>query len=109
MDSPIAGRAQGVPLGLTSLMLVAGVAIAWIDTRPNWDDTGVTAGGILVAAGLGGLLGLRPWLAAVIVVGPLLIAEYRSAGVGLLVAPVVAFVGAYGAALGRHLLTGSTK
>ena len=109
MDRQIVGRVPGVPFILPTLVLVAGVAIAWIDTRPRWDDTGVTAGAILVAAALGGLLGLRPWLAAILVVAPLLIAELGSADIGLLVAPLVAFVGAYGGARGRHMMIGSTK
>jgi len=38
-----------VPLGLG---LAAGALIAWIDARPGWDDTGVTAGMLFVAAGV---------------------------------------------------------
>jgi hypothetical protein len=42
------GRAAGfAPLGLA---LAAGALIAWIDARPGWDDTGVTAGLLFVAA-----------------------------------------------------------
>ena len=41
----------------------AGLAIAWIDARPHWDDDGVTAAFLLMAGGLLGLLGpRRPWL-----------------------------------------------
>jgi hypothetical protein len=49
-----------------ALMLLAvtlGLAIAWIDARPHWDDSGITAGCLLLSGGLLGLLGpRRPWL-----------------------------------------------
>jgi len=96
------------PLILTAVVLVAGVAIAWMDTRPRWDDTGITAGAILVTAALGGVLGLRPWLAALLVTAPLLIAELGASGVGLLIVPVVAIFGAYGGASFRHVVGVST-
>ena len=81
-----------------------GVAIAWVDTRPTWDDTGVTAGALLAASGIGALGGLRPWLAAALAVSPLLVAEFRGTNTGVLLAPVVALVGAYGGAAVWHLL-----
>ena len=40
-----------------------GLAIAWVDSRPHWDDTGITAGGLLLSGGALGLIGpRRPWL-----------------------------------------------
>lgn len=40
-----------------------GLAIAWVDSRPHWDDTGITAGSLFLSAGLLGLIGpRRPWL-----------------------------------------------
>jgi hypothetical protein len=48
--------------------VLAGLAIAYVDSRPNWDDTGITA---LALAASGGVLGLiaprRPWLWALAV------------------------------------------
>jgi hypothetical protein len=47
---------------------LAGIAIAFVDSRPTWDDAGVTAGAMtLVAAALGTAGPLRPWLWAVAV------------------------------------------
>jgi hypothetical protein len=44
-----------------------GLAIAWIDARPNWDDTGIIAGMMLLAAAFLGMLGpRRPWLWALL-------------------------------------------
>ena len=39
----------GMKAGL--LALAAGLAIGWVDSRPTWDDTGITAGAIVLAAG----------------------------------------------------------
>jgi len=81
------------------LALVAGGFIAWVDTRPGWDDTGVTAGALLIVGGLAALAGLRWWIAAALVVCPLLLAEVRSVGWGLALAPAFAVVGALGGTL----------
>lgn len=41
---------------------LAGIAIAYVDTRPTWDDAGMTAGAMALAAAAFGLLGPeRPW------------------------------------------------
>ena len=48
--------------------LVFGLLIAYVDSRPTWDDTGITAGAMLLGSGLVTLLGYRrPWLAALAV------------------------------------------
>ena len=42
---------------------LAGLGIAYVDSRPNWDDTGITAGALVLGAAVCGLLGpRRPWL-----------------------------------------------
>ncbi len=74
--------------------LVAGCAIAFMDTRPAWDDTGVTAGALLVASGLAALGGVRWWLAAMLVAGPLLAVEIRSLGWGAVLVFAFALAGA---------------
>jgi hypothetical protein len=88
------------------LALVAGGAIAWVDTRPGWDDTGVTAGALLIVTGVAALAGLRWWIAAALVVGPLLLAEIGSVGWGLALAPAIAVVGALGGTLLRRVAEG---
>ena len=48
--------------------LVAGWAIAVVDAQPTWDDTGITAGAMALAAAAFGFLGpRRPWLWALAV------------------------------------------
>jgi hypothetical protein len=86
--------------------VLTGGVIAWVDTRPGWDDTGVTAGALLMVAGIGALSGLRWWIATALVVCPLLLAEFRSGGWGLLLAPVLSVVGAVVGALVRRIAAG---
>lgn len=85
-----------------ALVLLMGVLIAWVDTRPGWDDTGVIAVSLLIAAGASALAGVRWWVAAVLTVFPLLVAEARSVGWGLAAAPVFSLAGAVGGALLRR-------
>jgi hypothetical protein len=92
-------------------LLVAAIAfgnlIGWIDSRPTWDDAGVTVAMVLGAASVLGFAGSdRPWLwaLAVSVWVPLwnivLHSSYASA-----VALLIAFIGAYvGVFLRRALL-----
>jgi len=82
---------------LTILSLVTGAVITWIDSRPTWDDTGITAAMLLVTAGVFGFLGPnRPWWWALLlgiwipVFGIVLAGNYQA-----LLAPVMTFAGAY--------------
>jgi len=86
------GRITGPVAG--ALAVAAGLVIAWVDTRPNWDDTGVTAA-LLAAAALGvAFAGVRWWIAALLVATPIAVAEYGTAGPGILVVSVFAVLGA---------------
>jgi hypothetical protein len=82
---------------LLVIALAVGGLIASIDSRPNWDDTGVTAGAIFVACGALGAAGPgRPWLWALAVglwipvLGIMTTRNY-----GTLLALPIAFGGAY--------------
>jgi hypothetical protein len=86
--------------------VLAGGVIAWVDTRPGWDDTGVTAGALLMVAGIAALSGLRWWVATALVVCPLLLAEFRSGGWGLVLAPVSSVLGAVAGGLVRRIAVG---
>jgi hypothetical protein len=49
--------------GLLVAAVVLGLAIAWVDSRPGWDDAGITAGMLLLSAGsLGIAAPRRAWL-----------------------------------------------
>ncbi|HEX5010243.1 MAG TPA: hypothetical protein VFY71_07565 [Planctomycetota bacterium] len=82
--------------------LAAGLAIAWVDSRPTWDDTGISAAALFVASGLAARLGVTWWVAALLVGGPLVVAEWGGVGVGLLIPPGIALVGAVLGALMRR-------
>lgn len=88
---------------LLGLAVLGGLFIAYVDSRPTWDDTGVVAISILLVSGLIELLGYRrPWLVALAVGlwiplrGILVTQNY-----GSLLALVFAFAGAYGGWLVR--------
>ena len=53
---------------LVALAVAVGLAIAYVDSRPYWDDAGITAFSLLLAALLFGLIApQRPWLWAICV------------------------------------------
>lgn len=97
---------KGLFLAMTLLAIAVGLFIGGVDSRPTWDDSGITAGMIFLAAALFGAL--RPSRAAVwaLAVGawvPLFgIAMHRN--FGSLLALAVAFFGAYAGALARKAL-----
>lgn len=85
---------QKILLGIAA---IAGLFSLYVDTRPNWDDTGVLAMGILFVCGLLALIGFqRPWLLALAVGvwiplhGILITRNY-----GSIIALIIAFIGAY--------------
>ncbi|MGA9365716.1 MAG: hypothetical protein WBW16_15245 [Bacteroidota bacterium] len=83
-----------------------GVLIGWIDSRPTWDDTGITVAMVLgVTSILGFAMPSRAWVwaLAVGVFVPLwnIVLNNSYAAVFAL---VVAFIGAYAGAVLRRLL-----
>jgi hypothetical protein len=82
---------------LLPVAVFLGLSIAYVDSQPNWDDTGITALALLLSCGVLGALGPeRPWLWALSVGG--WIPAYgiaSSRNFGSLLALVFAFVGAY--------------
>lgn len=89
---------------LLAAAVLAGLAIAWLDSRPGWDDTGISAGLIVAATVVCGWIAPRPWAFAIAVAGwiPLLdIARDRN--FSSLLALAIGFVGAYIGAAGRAM------
>jgi len=87
----------------TALML--GLLIAWVDSRPTWDDTGISVGALLIVTGLLGLVAPeRAWLWALAV--GIWIPAYgiiAHASYALILVLVIPFVGAYAGALLRKI------
>jgi hypothetical protein len=75
----------------------AGLAIAWIDTRPTWDDTGVTTLLLVVSAALvAAASGRRPWLWGLLIGVWIPLVEIPAGGSqGSFLATVFALVGAF--------------
>jgi hypothetical protein len=76
--SMLARRREVVALVLS---IGAGLAIAGLDSRPGWDDTGITAGLLVVAAfASAAISGRRPWLWALLVGGWIPLIEIAGSG-----------------------------
>jgi hypothetical protein len=90
--------------------ILLGISISFIDSRPNWDDTGITVGFLLLSTGFLGFLSPKhPWLWA-LVVGiwiPLVSIFYTYNYAGL-IALVFSFAGAYGGMLIRKAIEMNT-
>ena len=83
---------------LLGIALAAGLFFAYVDSRPTWDDTGITVGAVLLTSGLLALIGFqRPWLLALAVGLWIPLYEVTSThAYASIVALVIAFIGAYG-------------
>ena len=94
---------------LLVLAIVLGLGMAWVDSRPTWDDTGITAGVVLLAsAAFAFVAPRRPWVWALAVGGPIPLLGIRAGGnVASLLALAVALVGAYGGALVHRAMYGT--
>ncbi len=83
---------------LLAIAFLAGLFYAYVDSRPTWDDTGITVGVILLTCGILALIGFqRPWLLALAVGMWLPLYEITTSHTyASLIALVIAFIGAYG-------------
>lgn len=83
--------------------VTVGLLIAWVDARPTWDDTGITAAAIFLTAGFLGFAAPRwAWLWA-LSVGAWIPAYglLRHGDYAVFLALIVAFCGAYLGTLAR--------
>lgn len=89
---------------LAMAAISVGLAIAYVDSRPTWDDAGVTVIALIASSFLiSAAAGRRPWLWAILVGGWIPALEF---GIGRnpasFIALVFAFAGAYaGSAVSR--------
>jgi hypothetical protein len=96
---------------LLAVGAAAGGGLAYLDSLPRWDDSGVLAVGMLIASGLLTLAGGRPaWLVA-LSIGIWIPARAILAGGDPLIAAVLifAFLGAYAGSLLRAGIAGAAN
>lgn len=88
---------------LLGIAVLAGLFSAYVDALPNWDDTGILVGGLLLISGLLTLLGhRRPWLIALAVGIWIPMHDiYLSHDFRLLIVLLIPLIGAYGGWLVR--------
>ena len=82
---------------LLAFALAIGITIGYFDSRPNWDDAGITAGAIFLSAMLFSVFNSKRawvWALAIGVWVPLL-NIYYTGNYGSLIALIVSFAGAY--------------
>lgn len=100
----MAANRRWIALGVVAL--IVGIAIGWNDSRPAWDDTGVTAGLLVVAGAIFGVLDPpRWWIWALLIgVGTPIFELGGQTGSGSLAAFVFSGVGAAGGATASRAL-----
>jgi len=82
---------------LLVVAILCGIFLAYMDSSPGWDDTGITVVGLLTSAGLITLLGHpRPWLIGLAVgVWIPLLYIYQSHAFSMLIVLIFPIFGAY--------------
>ena len=92
---------------LVMLSTAIGLVIAYVDSQPTWDDTGITATMLLLTSALvSGVSARRPWLWAILIGAWIPIFEVSSAGwAGLIALGVTAL----GATVGHLVVTASRQ
>jgi hypothetical protein len=86
--------------------LILGMLIAWVDSRPNWDDAGITAGVLLLVSATFGAVHPRfAWLWALALGAWIpLVGIVVAHNFGTILALVIALIGAYLGVATHHLL-----
>lgn len=82
---------------LLIITVILGVLIAWVDSRPNWDNTGITAGMIIIVSGvISFFYPSRPIIWALAVSGWIPIyGIIKSADFSMLLVLLFGFIGAF--------------
>ncbi len=85
--------------GLLALVAAAiGLTLGYLDSRPSWDDSGITAGLLLLTSAMvAGVSGRRPWLWALLIgIWIPLLEVWGAAGLASTVAVAISTLGAFG-------------
>lgn len=54
---------------VVAVAAAAGLAIGYVDSRPAWDDTGITVGALVLSSGILAIIRPRAWWAVALGVG----------------------------------------
>jgi hypothetical protein len=102
MDNDLKSRLKFWILVLFSV--VAGVGIACIDSSPGWDDSGITAGMIVIGSGISGFVyGKKLWLWALLTgIWIPLHAIFMTGDFAMLLVLLFAFAGSFAGGLLRR-------
>lgn len=94
---------------LLALGVIAGSLIAWVDSLPGWDDSGIIAGSLFLISGILTFLGYRrPWLIALAVgLWVPLRALVSSADLSMVLVLIFPFLGAYAGYFIRSFASGT--
>ena len=81
---------------LVVLAILCGAAITYIDSRPTWDDTGITAGAVLLTSAVFAFLSPSRWWVWALTIGFWIpaVGILRANNYASLLALVVALIGA---------------
>jgi len=101
-------RYRGLDRWLLAVAVLLGWLIAFVDSRPTWDDTGITACTMLLAASLlAAVSPRRPWLWALAIgVWIPLYGELRTPGLAWALVLAFPMAGAYAGMLFRRAVAG---
>jgi hypothetical protein len=79
------------------LSAITGLILAWIDSRPGWDDSGITTGLVVLTAALFGFLHPeRPWIWALAIgIWIPVHAVFATGDFKMFFVTIFAFIGAY--------------
>ena len=83
--------------------LLVGLLIGWIDTRPSWDDTGITVGLIFLSSAVfGALMPSRAWVwGCAVGLGIPLMNLFLRGNPAALISFLISFAGSYMGVLAR--------
>jgi hypothetical protein len=89
---------------LLALGAAVGMALALVDSLPQWDDSGILAGGLILSSMFISVLGVRkPWLLAIVLGGWMAVRDaIQSGDPRMLVLLAFPLVGAYAGAVVRR-------
>lgn len=91
---------------LVCCAVALGLFIGWVDTRPTWDDTGITVFIVLIVTALFGVMSPKhAWIWALAVAGGIVLFNIGlSRNYGAMLVLPIGFIGSYGGAWLRSTL-----